>query len=86
MSEGSVITPDDLPFAPPPAAPNGRLVNIPDDLTDLKAAIREVTEQTERIIIARALDRASGNRTHAAEALGISRRALINKIKDYGLE
>ena len=35
--------------------------------------------------IIHALHRWEGNRTHAAEELGISRRTLINKIAEYGL-
>ena len=40
----------------------------------------------ERQLIAEALDRADGNRTKAAEDLGIYRRLLYAKIKEYGLE
>ena len=86
MSEGMVISPDDLPFGPPPARNDGSLVAIPDDRQDLKATLKEVTEQTERIIIGRVLKKNDGNRTHTATDLGISRRALINKIQAYGLE
>ncbi|NCC65169.1 MAG: sigma-54-dependent Fis family transcriptional regulator, partial [Spirochaetia bacterium] len=35
--------------------------------------------------IVRALHRWEGNRTRAAQELGISRRTLINKIAEYGL-
>ena len=37
-------------------------------------------------LIQEALDRAGGNRTKAAEELGIYRRLLYAKIKEYGLE
>ncbi len=40
----------------------------------------------ERDAIETALRRWDGNRTRAAEELGISRRSIITKIKDYGLE
>jgi len=40
----------------------------------------------ERELIAKTLARHGGNRTHAAEELGISRRTLINKIKEAGLD
>ncbi|HZD05684.1 MAG TPA: helix-turn-helix domain-containing protein, partial [Longimicrobiales bacterium] len=43
-------------------------------------------EDLERRHIERALLHYDGNRTHAAEALGISRATLHNKIKKYGLE
>ena len=40
----------------------------------------------ERRAIEEALHRWEGNRTRAAEELGISRRTLLNKIKQYGLD
>ncbi|HVM25653.1 MAG TPA: sigma-54 dependent transcriptional regulator [Candidatus Limnocylindrales bacterium] len=40
----------------------------------------------EKQLIKEALDRAGGNRTKAAEELGIYRRLLYAKIKEYGLE
>ncbi|MDO8667196.1 MAG: sigma 54-interacting transcriptional regulator, partial [Gemmatimonadales bacterium] len=40
-------------------------------------------EEVERKHIERTLKRHAGNRTHAAEELGISRATLINKIKTY---
>jgi DNA-binding NtrC family response regulator len=45
-------------------------------------AICRAAERTE---IARALVENAHNRTHAATALGISRRTLLNKIKQYAL-
>ena len=39
----------------------------------------------ERNAIIRALQRWEGNRTRAADELGISRRTLINKIQEYGI-
>ncbi|UQZ88973.1 hypothetical protein C4J81_07095 [Deltaproteobacteria bacterium Smac51] len=100
MSEGEVITPDDFPFGPRAAeavqaAPvagqsvscgDGFAVSIPETAVDLKAALKEVTEATERVIIDRVLKDHKGNRTHAAEALGLSRRALITKIQAYNLD
>jgi DNA-binding NtrC family response regulator len=40
----------------------------------------------EKQLIREALDRAGGNRTKAADELGIYRRLLYAKIKEYGLE
>jgi two-component system response regulator AtoC len=40
----------------------------------------------ERELIEKTLARHGGNRTHAAKELGISRRTLLNKIKEAGLE
>lgn len=44
-----------------------------------------ICRAAERAEIARALEECRQNRTHAAIALGISRRTLLNKIKAYGL-
>jgi DNA-binding NtrC family response regulator len=44
-----------------------------------------ICRNAERTEIARALIENGHNRTHAAAALGISRRTLLNKIKQYGL-
>ena len=47
---------------------------------------KERVSTLERQLIAEALERADGNRTKAAEELGIYRRLLYAKIKEYGLE
>jgi two-component system response regulator AtoC len=52
-----------------------------DDLSLKKAIVR-----MEREFIQRALARTDGNRTHAAELLEISLRALLYKIKEYNLQ
>jgi DNA-binding NtrC family response regulator len=44
-----------------------------------------ICRAAERAEIARALLEHGHNRTHTAHALGISRRTLINKIRDYSL-
>ncbi|MBI2504768.1 MAG: sigma-54-dependent Fis family transcriptional regulator [Candidatus Latescibacteria bacterium] len=56
---------------PPPAPRRGKL--------------KEVLVQVEQEMIAQALERHQGNRTHAAEELGMSRWGLVQKIKEYGL-
>jgi DNA-binding NtrC family response regulator len=40
----------------------------------------------EKAAIEQALKASGGNRTHAAKALGISRRTLHNKLNDYGIQ
>ena len=58
---------------PPPSGPEG--------LLPLRAVLAEV----ERRTIRRALDACGCNRTRTAEALGISRRLLFDKIREYDL-
>jgi len=53
---------------------------------DLKKALTQVSSYTEEFMIRRALQTTNHNKTKAAELLGISRRALIYKVQDYGLE
>lgn len=45
-----------------------------------------VIKDVERELIKRALTEAKGNKTQAAKLLGISRRTLFYKIKEYGIE
>ena len=57
---------------------------------DGKAGVPEMAEtltlrDAEKAAIIRSLQRWDGNRTHAAEELGISRRTLISKIQEYGI-
>jgi len=49
------------------------------------ATLKEMMDEYERGIIARALERSSGNRTAAARELGITRQGLSLKLQKYGL-
>ena len=81
LAEGSLIREEDLPDAireaargaPPAAASDGAL------------SIKRGTRALEAQLIAAALERTGGNRTRAAELLELSYRALLYKIKEYGL-
>ena len=84
MSEGELIELDDLPLEVREAT-GGVRVEIPPEEYDLKKVMKMVGELAERQVIGRVLDQVDGNRTKAAERLGISRRALITKIQDLGL-
>jgi two-component system response regulator AtoC len=48
-------------------------------------SIKKTVAAIEQILIRRALARTKGNRTRAAQLLEISHRALLYKLKDYGL-
>ena len=49
-------------------------------------SIKKTTRVIEETLIRRALDKTRGNRTAAAKLLEISHRALLYKIKDYGVD
>jgi two-component system response regulator AtoC len=53
---------------------------------DLDLSVKRRTEVLERTLIQRALRQTGGNRTRAARILELSHRALLYKIKEYGLE
>ncbi|WP_312978333.1 acetoacetate metabolism transcriptional regulator AtoC [Atlantibacter sp.] len=83
MSTGVVIFAEDLPLefqrgstvqegAPIPAAMQGSL--------------KEAVKAYEKQLLLSALARHDGNRTHTALELGISRRALMYKLQEYGID
>jgi DNA-binding NtrC family response regulator len=79
LSRGQVIGPDDLELAPAagagePAVPPGSL------------QLRDILAETEKRVIRQALAQEGWNRTRAAQVLGISRRQLFDKIRQYGLQ
>jgi two-component system response regulator AtoC len=53
---------------------------------DKEGSVQAVTDRLERSMVQKALEETGGNRTRAAEKLGLSRRGLLNKIRRYGLE
>jgi transcriptional regulator with PAS, ATPase and Fis domain len=57
----------------------------PDAASTLKGAIETLSHATEKQMIINALNKTNQNRTKAAKLLGISRRTLQNKIKEYSL-
>jgi two-component system, NtrC family, response regulator AtoC len=83
LADGPVIGEEDLPDpvrdasrAPPVPGP------APDDAG---LSIKRATRDLEARLIRAALERTQGNRTRAAELLDLSYRALLYKIKEYGL-
>jgi two-component system response regulator AtoC len=78
LTDGDVIEIAALPDALV-ASPTPRVQ--PDEDFGLKRA----RQRFEAELIRRALEATGGNRTHAAKLLEISHRALLYKIKDYGI-
>jgi DNA-binding NtrC family response regulator len=78
LAEGDMLTERDLPDRiAAGAAPTSNAQELPTGLT---------MEELERLAITKALDQFGGNRTHAANRLGISVRTLQRKLRQYELE
>lgn len=56
-----------------------------ENCTDLKGLIRGLKAETEKEAIRIALERSDGNRTEAARLLNISTKALLQKVRQYGV-
>jgi len=63
------------------------VIHAPDDGPEPSGdfSLKEARRSFEARMIRRALRATNGNRTHAAKLLEISHRALLYKIKDYGI-
>lgn len=70
LSEGSLVGPADLGF--------------PKNQIEKKQHAPMSIRDAERAVIADALERNSGHREHTANELGITRRTLLSKMKEYG--
>ena len=88
LVDGALIGPEDLPERLRRRKPSGDeptehgfAISFSEEDLSVKRAAR----RTERELILRALERTAGNRTHAARLLDLSHRALLYKIKDYGI-
>jgi DNA-binding NtrC family response regulator len=90
--EDSVVRAQDLPprlrgVMAAPHADAGGLSAIGDhDVSNAPLAdvVKDVTERLEKTIISSRLAKMAGNRTATAESLGISRKTLFNKMRQYG--
>jgi transcriptional regulator PpsR len=67
-------------------APASSLPLAQTDGTPLKHLVRKAVEDVERHYVETALQTARGNRTAAAELLGLSRQSLYSKLNRYGLD
>jgi two-component system response regulator AtoC len=83
LSEGDVIDVSSLPSALRGLSADVEITTTAID--DDEISIKKVTQEIEITLINRALERTNGNRTQAAKLLEISHRALLYKIKEYGL-
>ncbi len=58
----------------------------PPTPNEVQYSLKRAMVQLEERFIRAALRKTRGNRTHAADLLEISHRALLYKIKDYGID
>jgi len=78
MSRGEMITPLEFP---------NDIKELDEDLKDshIKLTPGRSLKEVEKAMILRTLEETGGNRTHAAKILGITRRTLQLRLKDYGI-
>jgi DNA-binding NtrC family response regulator len=67
------------------SVPKTKPTGQPYAASTLKEKMENISQMTEKRMIIEALNKTHQNRTKAAQLLGISRRTLQNKIKEYGL-
>ena len=82
IDDAAIILPDgyrpDVPRIPAITAP------IDDADTEMASLVGRTVADVEKDLIIKTLDHCLGNRTHAANILGISIRTLRNKLRQYG--
>jgi two-component system response regulator HydG len=81
LARGEHITPEELP-------PNIRTAGVDAEGTvpqEPPVPVGLTLKEVERELIRKTLEYTGGNRTKAAEVLGISRATLHNKLREYGL-
>ena len=85
LAAGNVIDVEHLPtsVAEPAALPP--TVGTAAVAAEHDLSVKRQTEALERTLIERALRRTGGNRTRAARLLDLSHRALLYKIREYGI-
>lgn len=81
FTDGNIISANDIELRPDELEPTESKTMAQNDNDEAKS-LREV----EKEAIERALRRWEGNRTKAAEELGVTRRTLINKISEFDLD
>lgn len=75
----------DLAFPASPGAPGGEAPCRMAGLGGGQMTLREARDQVERYMVHEAISTCGGNMSKAAEVLGVSRPALYDLVKKYGL-
>ena len=82
LTDGDHIGVDNLPYE----IQNFEEKEQVPTLTEEEYSIKKASKALETSLIQKALKKTKGNHTHAARLLEISHRALLYKIKEYGVE
>lgn len=84
LCEGNTLTLADLPGR---VRGEEGMVGMRSDLSrlNLAEAVAEASERLEKVMILSRLAEHRGSRTATAESLGVSRKTLFNKMRQYGL-
>ncbi len=87
LSVGDTIEREALPEAilQPPPLPMRAEISGKTSTDESSLSIKQRSRDLEVDLIQRALKKTGGNRTHAAKVLEISHRALLYKLKEYGI-
>ena len=83
VTAGPVIEPGDLGLGPLPAEVRAIAGDVRSAGQGISGLVGRRMEDVEQALILETLSSTAGNRTHAATILGISIRALRNKLRDY---
>ncbi len=77
VATGAPVVPSHLPK---------KLVDAVAPVSGTPETLRSAVADSEKKRILEALARCDGNQTRAAEVLGVSRRTLINRLEEYGID
>lgn len=88
LCEGNILSVADLPgrIRGEIMLPGSPLRDLDLSRLSLGQAVGEAVERIEKIMILSRLAEHRGNRTVTAESLGVSRKTLFNKMRQYGLQ
>ncbi len=83
IEEFAIRLPDGAPMSPGPGAETARVASMAAEAVS-RSYVGQTVAAVEQQLIIDTLSHCLGNRTHAANILGISIRTLRNKLKEYG--
>lgn len=84
LADGEKVTEAEFPASI--REPDGVMSTSAESMSSDELSVKKRSAQLEKHLISRALTVTDGNRTRAAELLDLSYRALLYKIRDYGLD